>query len=60
VPLLLLHGRIDGAMSVRLVDISAEALPADSRYQVIDGAGHFMQLDRPEMIAELIVNHVSK
>jgi len=59
VPLLLLHGRIDGAMSVRLVDISAEALPADSRYQVIDGAGHFMQLDRPEMIAELIVNHVS-
>jgi len=60
VPLLLLHGRIDGAMSVRLVDISAEALPADSRYQVIDGAGHFMQLDRPEMIAELIVNHVSE
>jgi pimeloyl-ACP methyl ester carboxylesterase len=57
---LLLHGRIDGAMSVRLVDISAEALPADSRYQVIDGAGHFMQLDRPEMIAELIVNHVSE
>jgi len=47
-------------MSVRLVDISAEALPADSRYQVIDGAGHFLQLDRPEMIAELIVNHVSE
>jgi len=59
IPLLLLHGRIDGAMSVRLVDISAEALPAGSRYEVIDGAGHFMQLDQPDLVHQLIGDHLA-
>jgi pimeloyl-ACP methyl ester carboxylesterase len=54
IPMLLMHGQLDGAIDVGLATISAEALPADSRHEVITGAGHFMHLDRPAVVAGLI------
>jgi pimeloyl-ACP methyl ester carboxylesterase len=54
IPTLLMHGQLDGAIDVGLATISAEALPEGSRHEVITGAGHFMHLDRPAVVAGLI------
>ena len=57
IPMLLLHGKYDGAIDVHLATISAEALPAGSRHEVIAAAGHFMQLDQPTTVARLISDY---
>jgi pimeloyl-ACP methyl ester carboxylesterase len=56
-PTLYLHGADDGASGdhTRWVE---PALPAGSRAEVVEGAGHFLQLDRPEEVARLIVEFV--
>ena len=59
IPILLLHGRIDGAIDARLGALGASALPAGSRHEVIDGAGHFMHLDSPDVVHRLIADYVS-
>jgi pimeloyl-ACP methyl ester carboxylesterase len=58
IPMLLLHGQLDGAIDVRLATVSAEALPPGSRHEVVPGAGHFMQLDRPELVHDLISGYL--
>ncbi|CAJ1581813.1 alpha/beta hydrolase [[Mycobacterium] wendilense] len=57
-PMLVLHGRLDGAIDARLAALSVEGLPAGSAHQIIDGAGHFMHLDRPAEVHRLIGDYV--
>jgi pimeloyl-ACP methyl ester carboxylesterase len=55
-PFLYLHGRDDGCISVGFADAGAGFLthPA-SRTAVVDGAGHFLQLEEPERVnAEIL------
>lgn len=59
-PLLLVHGDLDGALDVELAASSAAALPAGSDHEVIAGAGHFVQLDEPERVAQLLVRFASR
>ena len=59
IPVLLLHGELDGAVDVRLATISAEALPAGSSHEVIAAAGHFMHLDQPELVTGKIEDYLS-
>jgi pimeloyl-ACP methyl ester carboxylesterase len=58
-PMLMLHGRIDGAIDVRLATLSAVGLAPGSRHEIIDGAGHFMHLDKPDEVHGLIADHLS-
>jgi pimeloyl-ACP methyl ester carboxylesterase len=58
IPILLMHGQLDGAIDVGLAAISAEALPAGSRHKIIAAAGHFMQLDQAATVARLISDYV--
>jgi pimeloyl-ACP methyl ester carboxylesterase len=58
VPLLALFGELDGAIDVRLAAASAEALPFGSRFEIIPAAGHFMQLDQPELVHRLISGYL--
>ena len=55
-PLLYLHGTDDGCMSPTLAAASGEHLAApDSRAVMIDDAGHFLQLERPDVVnAEIL------
>lgn len=57
-PVLYLHGRIDGCMGAELVDDSVTAALAhdDSRVEIVDGVGHFLQLEDPAQVNELIVD----
>jgi pimeloyl-ACP methyl ester carboxylesterase len=59
-PTLYLHGRDDGCMGVDWAEGSLAFLPAEgSRLEVVDGAGHFLQVEQPAVVNRLILDHVS-
>jgi len=53
-PVLYLHGAQDGCMQAALADACPEALSAGSRFERLEGVGHFMQLEDPPRINALI------
>lgn len=56
-PTLYLHGRTDGCMGADLVRGVEASLPAQgSRVELVDDAGHFLHLERPDHVNELIVD----
>lgn len=58
-PTLYLHGREDGCMTAEFAPWVDGALPPGSDVTVVAGAGHFLQLEQPEVVAELIGRFVS-
>jgi pimeloyl-ACP methyl ester carboxylesterase len=54
VPFLYLHGTEDGCMQVQLADGVRSHLPAGCRYEVVDGAGHFLQVEQPGRVNALV------
>ncbi|MCB0976874.1 MAG: alpha/beta hydrolase [Acidimicrobiales bacterium] len=60
-PVLYLHGQTDGCMGAELIDESVkQALPhPDSRFEMIEGAGHFLQLEAPERVNRLVTDFVT-
>lgn len=55
VPTLYLHGRDDGAIGAELLTDVDEHLPAaGSSVEIIEGAGHFLHLEQPDLIAARI------
>ncbi|WP_409431674.1 alpha/beta fold hydrolase [Mycobacterium sp. SMC-16] len=59
-PILYLHGTEDGAMQVGYTEQLLNALPAGSAVRIIDGAGHFLQVDRPAEVAAAILDHAGR
>ncbi|MGB3485675.1 MAG: alpha/beta fold hydrolase [Mycobacterium sp.] len=55
IPVLYLHGRDDGCASAAYTEWVRRILPAGSRAEVIADAGHFLQLERPDRVADLII-----
>lgn len=58
VPTLYLHGADDGCATADYTRWVEPALPPGSRAEIVDGAGHFMQLDRPDEVARLIADFI--
>jgi pimeloyl-ACP methyl ester carboxylesterase len=54
-PLLYLHGRDDGCIGADVVDAARSCFPAGTQIEIIDGAGHFVQLEAPERVAALVL-----
>jgi pimeloyl-ACP methyl ester carboxylesterase len=55
IPTLYLHGRNDGGLGAELLDGVTEHLPAaGSSFEMIDGVGHFLHLEQPDLIAQRI------
>jgi pimeloyl-ACP methyl ester carboxylesterase len=59
VPVLHLHGSEDGCLDPRLVPVVAARAPAGSRVAVVPDAGHFLQLERPDLVARHVVEFLS-
>ena len=57
-PVLYLHGAQDGCMDPRLVADVEARLPAGSAMRLIPGAGHFLQLERPDLVNPLVAEHL--
>ena len=61
VPTLYLHGGTDGAVGAELLtDVEAHLTAAGSAFEIIDGAGHFLHLERPEPIAAKITGWLAR
>lgn len=54
-PCLYLHGRDDGCMTPAFARWTERALPPGSRVAVVDRAGHFLQLEKPDKVADLVL-----
>lgn len=59
-PSLYLHGRDDGCMTPAFAHWTESALPKGSDVAVVEHAGHFLQLDEPERVAELILRFIGQ
>jgi pimeloyl-ACP methyl ester carboxylesterase len=54
-PSLYLHGRDDGCMTSAFAHLTEKVLPAGSEVAIVEHAGHFLQLEQPDKIAELVL-----
>ena len=59
VPMLLLHGRQDGAMQADYTRNLTNALPPGTRLEIIENAGHFLQLDQPTAVRDSILKYLA-
>lgn len=57
-PLLYLHGADDGCIAVEIGRAAEPLLTAPSETAIIEGAGHFLHLERPEEVNGRIVDFV--
>jgi pimeloyl-ACP methyl ester carboxylesterase len=54
-PCLYLHGRADGCMTSAFTPWAEKVLPAGSEVAIVEHAGHFLQLEQPDKVANLVL-----
>jgi pimeloyl-ACP methyl ester carboxylesterase len=54
-PCLYLHGRDDGCMTPAFALWAQKVLPAGSEVAIVEHAGHFLQLEQPDKVADLVL-----
>ena len=54
-PSLYLHGRDDGCMTPDFTHWVEKVLPAGSEAAIVEHAGHFLQLEQPDKVADLVL-----
>jgi pimeloyl-ACP methyl ester carboxylesterase len=57
-PCLYLHGRDDGCMTPAFAHWAEKVLPPGSEVSIVDHAGHFLQLEQPDKIADLVLGFI--
>jgi pimeloyl-ACP methyl ester carboxylesterase len=57
-PSLYLHGRDDGCATPAFARWTEKVLPAGSDVAIVEHAGHFLQLDEPDRVAELVLKFI--
>jgi pimeloyl-ACP methyl ester carboxylesterase len=59
VPLLYLHSERDGCVLPAVGRRTAEFLSAGSEFELLGSAGHFLHLERPEVVGERIAGFLA-
>jgi len=60
-PLLYLHGADDGCVGLEVAETArAELTAPGSRMEVVDGAGHFLFVEQPEVVNRLVVEFLAE
>ena len=59
-PLLYLQGADDGCLDARWAALVNGKLPPGGRVAVIPGAGHFLQLERPDVVNARILEFLAE
>ncbi len=59
-PTLYLHGTDDGCATPQYAHWVERVLPDGSESAIVEGAGHFLQLDQPDVVARHIVDFIGK
>jgi pimeloyl-ACP methyl ester carboxylesterase len=57
-PVLYMHGTDDGCLSAKFADRVGAVLPPGGAVRVVDHAGHFLQLEQPDKVADLVLAFV--
>ena len=57
-PTLYLHGRDDGCIGVEVAE-AARVMSPWALVEIVDGAGHFLQLERSDVVNDLVVGFVT-
>ena len=58
-PMLYLHGRTDGCIGVELAEGLEQELSPGSSVRILDDVGHFMQLEQPTVVNQVIVDFLT-
>ena len=58
-PTLYLHGNLDGCIALGLVEDAERHLAAGSRMGIVEGAGHFLHVEKPAAVNDQILAWVS-
>ena len=59
-PILYLHGDDDGCMAPDYIAWVERVLPPGGDVFVVEGAGHFLQLEQPDVVARHIVDFIGR
>ena len=58
-PMLYLHGRNDGCIGVEVAELAKSMVPANITIDIIDNAGHFLHLERPDVVNRRIIEFLA-
>jgi pimeloyl-ACP methyl ester carboxylesterase len=58
-PLLYLHGRNDGCIGIEVAELAASMAPPNVTVEYVEDAGHFLHLERPEMVNARILDFLA-
>jgi pimeloyl-ACP methyl ester carboxylesterase len=58
-PLLYLHGADDGCIGVEVAEAARGMVPGNVTVEIVDGAGHFLHLERPTEVNRRIVEFLA-
>jgi pimeloyl-ACP methyl ester carboxylesterase len=58
-PTLYLHGRDDGCMLLASIGSPLDFMAEGSEMEIVDGAGHFLHLERPDVVNRRIVDFLT-
>lgn len=56
VPAMMIHGRNDGCIGVELLEGMTAYFPRGLRTEIIEGAGHFVHQEKPDVVNRLILD----